>query len=334
MKIALREGIAEFFDEIEKDIKATSIRKASRTFLERHPEYAEYSPNTVREYIIDHKANPKLYEATENRTPDLSGDFNFTKIDIPSSWAISKPQYPLNGFKNLGIISDLHIPYHDHNAIAAALTELKKRDIDALLINGDLMDFKSICHHLSRERIGFATIAEELVVGRKFLTELRKFFPSIPIFLKEGNHEVWLTLAINKRPQLASLDGQNLESQLKLKDYDINFIPEWQVIRYGKLSIIHGHEVRLTGVTPARSLWLKTYDNCLAGHVHRQHSYSVKSIDRDVYGCWTTGCLADLYPAYAGANPQAEHGCARVQMLDDDGMFHVELIRIYNGRVI
>ena len=48
--------------------------------------------------------------------------------------------------KKIGILSDVHLPYHSLDALTEALTTLKKEKVDALLLNGDTID----CHQLSR----------------------------------------------------------------------------------------------------------------------------------------------------------------------------------------
>ena len=59
---------------------------------------------------------------------------------IPKSQSEPWKPIKLDGSR-LGVISDIHIPYHDEQAVRAALVHLKKDKIDHLLINGDLCDF-------------------------------------------------------------------------------------------------------------------------------------------------------------------------------------------------
>ena len=325
---------------LKEAFKYFKLHKGDKTLRELAEEFAERYPDLVEGYKFESirsifkRISAGDYEQELRDVPDLDGDLDLgLYIDIPASWAEFKGPYHIKGIDKLGIISDLHLPYHDVPAIQAALYHLKKQKINGLLINGDFMDFKSICHHKSGERLGTATLQEELKVGRSCLEQIRNFFPGIPIIFKEGNHEVWLTRYINNVPQLATIEGVSIQDQLKLRDFDIEFVPDWQKMTYGKLNIIHGHEVRASGKTPAKNLWDKCFDNVLCGHVHRQHEYSVKRIDGQIYGCWTTGCLSDLYPYYAGAAPQAEHGCAIVD-LEQGGDFRVRLQRIINGRLI
>ncbi|MBK7360725.1 MAG: hypothetical protein IPI96_16180 [Saprospiraceae bacterium] len=44
--------------------------------------------------------------------------------------------YILTGFKKVGILSDIHVPYHSITAITAALDNFVKIGIDCLLLDG------------------------------------------------------------------------------------------------------------------------------------------------------------------------------------------------------
>jgi hypothetical protein len=48
------------------------------------------------------------------------------------------------GFKRALMISDVHVPYHDIDALKMALRHGKKLEADAVILNGDLCDFYSI----------------------------------------------------------------------------------------------------------------------------------------------------------------------------------------------
>ena len=48
--------------------------------------------------------------------------------------------------KRIGILSDIHIPYHDLDALNIALNEFKRVKVDTIVLNGDIID----CYNLSR----------------------------------------------------------------------------------------------------------------------------------------------------------------------------------------
>ena len=49
--------------------------------------------------------------------------------------------------KKIGILSDIHFPYHDLTALTCAIKHLKEQEIDCLYLNGDIQDFYSISRH-------------------------------------------------------------------------------------------------------------------------------------------------------------------------------------------
>ena len=52
-----------------------------------------------------------------------------------------------NHLKKIGILSDIHFPYHSLQALTIAIKHLKDSSIDCLYLNGDIMDFYSISRH-------------------------------------------------------------------------------------------------------------------------------------------------------------------------------------------
>jgi len=64
---------------------------------------------------------------------------------LPESDEESYEPYIIKGHKRIGIINDIHIPYHSIEAVTAAFDLLKKEKPDGIFINGDVLD----CHQLS-----------------------------------------------------------------------------------------------------------------------------------------------------------------------------------------
>src|SRR6056297_3044228 len=62
------------------------------------------------------------------------------KIPEPfSQWQEPWQAYELKARRVL-VLSDIHMPYHDKRALELAIEEGKKHKVDAILINGDLLD--------------------------------------------------------------------------------------------------------------------------------------------------------------------------------------------------
>jgi predicted phosphodiesterase len=214
--------------------------------------------------------------------------------------------------KRIGIISDVHVPYHDERALTAALTYLHERQIDMLIINGDFAD----CYALSRfdkdpERRDFAKERESVVHA---LMAIRKTFPEVPIIYKEGNHEArWKTILATRAPELIGLTEFRLEVIFDLFNLGIQWVDGKRPINYRELSILHGHELpaKSGGVNPARTTLLKTRENTIVGHYHRKTNDCQTRMKGEMLQAWSTGCLCGLNPDYMPINDW-QHGFAVV----------------------
>lgn len=83
-----------------------------------------------------------------------------------------------------GVISDLHIPFHDESAIRSGLHWLLKQKVNHLHIGGDFFD----CYSMSRfSQYKSVPIREEFIAGRKILQYCSERFAEVTVC--EGNHE-------------------------------------------------------------------------------------------------------------------------------------------------
>ena len=65
----------------------------------------------------------------------------YNPYSLPASDEIEYLPYNISGHKRIGILSDIHAPYHNIAALTAAIEFLKKEKVDAVLLNGDTIDF-------------------------------------------------------------------------------------------------------------------------------------------------------------------------------------------------
>ena len=86
---------------------------------------------------------------------------------------------------NILLISDLHIPYHNIQAITIALDYGKAHDVNTIFINGDLIDN----HQVSRFETDpkKRSVKQEFDATKQFLTSLRAAFPNASIYWLKGN---------------------------------------------------------------------------------------------------------------------------------------------------
>jgi len=238
--------------------------------------------------------------------------------------------------KRIGILSDIHIPYHDEASLNASLFYLLDWRPECIILNGDTIDMYhgSDFEQDPRNR----NPKYEFDVLRDFLKELYILFPKVRIIYKAGNHcERYEKKIMQRLPQFLDLEWNTLEFAL---NYDmprkIEVVKNKRIIKAGHLNILHGHEFSKGFIAPvnvSRGFYLKAKANVIAGHHHRISSHSERDLNNRTVGAWSTGCLCELNPKYMPINSW-DHGFATVEIIDAEGNFNVNNIRILNGKVV
>lgn len=223
-------------------------------------------------------------------------------------------------YRRIAVLSDIHLPYHDRNALVRAIKEVKSIGVDAIYLNGDVMDAYQLSKH-EKNKLN-RSFKYEVDMTRLFFEELRVNFKEEDIYFKIGNHDQRFDRYImDNADQLAGL--LTLEDVLRLRDHRIKLVQSMTKVIAGKLNILHGHELPVKGaMNHARAVMMKTSSNVLMGHFHRSDRSYSRNLDGDVHAVFGTGCLCKLNPKYMSIN-NWNHGWALVH-LDKDGTFEVE----------
>lgn len=249
---------------------------------------------------------------------------------IPPSLTKPWSPYDLAVTGRVGVLSDIHIPFHHPVALKAAIDHLTDTGIDALLLNGDIADFYRISHWVKRplER----DFAGELDSVRTFLALLRKRFPRIPIVYKLGNHEErWERWLLQRAPEISDEPEMGLDVWLRTAPHNIEIIGDQRIVMLGTLPVLHGHELPKgisSPVNAARGAFMRTHHTVLVGHQHQTSGHCEPNMFHDETFVWSTGCLCGLNPEYARFN-RWNLGFA-VVTVHRDGEFDVSNLRITN----
>ena len=317
---------------IAKFPKATSKNLAQKIFKENGSVFSdmEDARSIVRYYRGAHgKESRRLV-----RNPSIR-DKKDIKLyyDLPEEYNEEVLPYKIpKQYNKVGILSDLHIPYHSNEAIISALEFLKSKDVNCIILNGDVLD----CYQLSRfeKDPRKRNMKHELEATRQFLDVLKKHFPKTKIVFKIGNHEVrWMKYMVTKAPELLDIDEFRLDVLLRFGERNIDFVHSSQMIMVGKLSVLHGHELvgGVGGVNPARTMFLRTNESLLVGHFHRTSSHTETSLSGRMTTTHSTGCLCYMHPDYMPYN-KWNYGFAYVEVLPS-GEYHLQNLRIDKGKV-
>jgi predicted phosphodiesterase len=252
---------------------------------------------------------------------------------IPESLSTQTNVWHLpKAYKKVLLLSDIHIPFHEPESIAAALQYGKDQGIDAIYLNGDTLDFYQLSFHEKDPRK--VNIATELQMGREFLKYLRDNF-DCPIYWVSGNHEIRLQRYLQvKAPELLDITDFELKILLRFGEYGIQEVPYGSKVYFGKLMVEHGDKMRGSGgVNPARTLLLKFKRPTICGHFHRHSEATQRIYDGEVQKAWSLGCLCELEPSYFPLGLDWSHGAAVIEVNHDNGHFVVDNFQIIDGRV-
>lgn len=233
--------------------------------------------------------------------------------------------------KKIGVLSDIHFPYHSLQALTIAIKHLKESSIDCLYLNGDIMDFYSISRHEKEKDL--RDFKREVDMSRDFLKKLRDLFPTIPIYYKLGNHEQrWARSLQMQADEFAQIHDLQFEIFFNLDKLQFTMVNDWQGMEMGDLLVVHGHELYgAGGVNPSQNLMNKTLCNTLMGHVHRTSSTQKKTAFKEYVNTYTTGCLTVLSPKYMPFSMH-NHGFAIVEI--NDGKSKVTNYQIKEGIIL
>lgn len=261
----------------------------------------------------------------------FSNFFNLPKSDSNKPKKFTLP----SSSNNILVLSDIHIPYHDTQALSQAIQYGIDNKINAIIINGDLIDFFMISHFTNLERK--RSVADELEMAREFLDVLNKTFPKVPIYFLLGNHDARLQkyLAV-KAPELLDVEEFKLENLLQADKHNMKVFDPTTILKAGKLDIVHG-DLLIRGmfapVNPARGAFLKAKASVLIAHTHKVSTHTETTINGKTIACYSTGCLCELNPSYAPYANNYCHGFAHVQV-GNNGHYKVKNLQLIQGEFI
>jgi len=258
----------------------------------------------------------------------------YNPYNLPPSEETEYTPFIIKGYKKVGIMNDVHLPYHNIIALTEAIRYLKAEKVDALLLNGDIID----CFQLSR------FMKDPKKRDFKYeLDTLKMFFDIIDkelkckVFFKIGNHEArYEHFLMQKAQELIGIEDFEFSNIIKSRERGIDIISSNRFMKLNELNGIHGHEY-IGGVSApvniARGLYLRGKVSAFQGHNHATSEHTESNMDGKITTTWSVGCLSELHPAYMPLN-RWNWGVACVE-LDSNGIdyqFHNK--RIFNGKIL
>jgi predicted phosphodiesterase len=322
-----------------REMKDVSTRCLARHIMKMEPNlFASYE--VARTCIRTCRGKSGIINRNFSRVPDVA-QRPIVPFRIPDGMKYLGDWTPfIIKEKNVLVISDVHIPYHDKKALEIAIADGKKNKVGAVLLNGDFID----CYQLSRfeKDPRKRDFSSELEISKGILKEIKKYL-KCPIYFKLGNHdERFEKYVATHAPELLGVAAFSIDVMInndfingKAVDNGLNIeiIKKKNIIKIDKLNILHGHEFGksvFSPVNPARGLFMRGKECALQGHNHQTSQHTETTMNGVIVATWSTGCLCDLHPEYLPLN-NWNHGFAIVRQ-NKDG-FLVENKKIINGKI-
>jgi len=235
---------------------------------------------------------------------------------------------------NILLISDLHIPYHDIDAVTIALEYGVREEVNTIIINGDMLDFCRI----SRFETDFSkrSVKQEFDSAKNFLRVLRQVFPTAEIYWIKGNHDQrYEKYLFQKASEIWDDPYFKLEERLRLNEERVHLVDDKILVKAGKLAITHGHHIFkgiFTPVSPARGAYMKAKQSVIVGHLHRPSHHPESDMEGNINAAWSTGCMCQLKMDYSPLISNSLHGFAHI-ILEKNGDFTVRNFSIIKGKL-
>jgi predicted phosphodiesterase len=285
-------------------------------------------------YIEGKAGNKKNKEYIKKTEFFVEGARPKNPYALPESDEESYEPYIIQGHKRVLIINDIHLPYHNQQAITACFDFAKKQKPDAIFINGDLLDFHGISFFEKDPRKKH--FAAELKMFKQFFEILERTF-KCKIYFKFGNHEErYNKFLFQKAKELVGVEEFELENIIKARAEGIEVITDKRIVMMNELPFIHGHEFGrgvFSPVNSARGLFLQAKHSCVKGDSHVTSEHTEPNILGKIMTTWSVGCLCGMTPRWLPLNKwNAGFGIAN---LDSNGTdFEFINKRIFKGRVL
>ena len=161
------------------------------------------------------------------------------------------------------VVSDIHFPFQDDDAIKAFFRFLKENTVDTIILNGDIID----CYDVSRfdkDISRMNSLQKEINLVNKFFSRTREINTEAKIVFIKGNHEDRIERYLKKHNELFSLDVLKIPNLLNLEKFNIEYCDKFY--KLGSLKITHGSIVRKFSGYTAHAEMDKNDCSGISGH--------------------------------------------------------------------
>jgi hypothetical protein len=196
-------------------MKMPSLKLARIMYAENNLTFKDVEDARDKLRYIEGKKGENQIDKIKKTTYMMPQDRPKNPYNLPESYQEKRTPFKLpTACNNILLISDLHIPYHDIDAITLALNYGVENKINTIFINGDLIDN----HQVSRfeKDPKKRSVKEEFDATKQFLRSLRATFPNAHIYWLKGNHCIrWEKFLMQKASEIWDDPYFHLEERLR-----------------------------------------------------------------------------------------------------------------------
>jgi len=244
------------------------------------------------------------------KKPKIAVESTAANSDLPSRIVVRPTAL------KVAVISDIHYPFEDSNAIRVCKAYLQDYSPDIVVMNGDIVDFYSVSKYVKDYRRKL-TIQDEIDYAVEKIEEWVSEFPSSQFVYLEGNHEQRLEKTVkNNLPMLATLRTLNIKDNMSLGSLGVQWVPYHQDYQIGNLLFVHGHMARKHAGSSVRGHFENYGCSVLIGHIHRL-SIGYKRNKYGHHALIENGSLCDFDVEYTRF-PDWVHGFTTIDYDGDD----------------
>jgi predicted phosphodiesterase len=237
-----------------------------------------------------------------------------------------------NGYYSLAFLADVHLdpaqPLHPSWLCAKRFVADKQPDV--IVLGGDFLHMASLSHWDLSKRglVEGRRYAEDVALANRELDDLQNANPSAVYHFLEGNHEAWCRRYVEQYPELTGHMG--LVRDLSLEERGIQWLPENDVLKVGKMRYLHGWYFN---AYHAKKTALQLGASCMYGHVHKPQVHTVEQRCRGQIQGISVGCLCGLNPRYRRGQPTNWLNGFGFVEYRESGEFQANVIGIVNGKM-
>jgi hypothetical protein len=195
--------------------------------------------------------------------------------------------------KKIGVINDLHVPFHNVSLVDLVLYIFKDIGIDELWINGDFWDFYCLNFYSKKHPVVKEDLDSEIEAGLELLESIRKMFPNNRIVFISGNHELrydrWMV-----QNATAFYNRISLEKEINDRKLNIELHPYNTAVQVYNTNLKIQHSPPSYSVNGARASIMKKVDcSYIWGCTHRIDMAVIKGDSGRMYRGYFNGWLGD-----------------------------------------